>query len=65
MAVLAHSGTDAGFKVFLEQLQILVGAKHALLEGLDIDEIPDADLYLAFCWVFHQCVPAGRDHVSC
>ena len=54
-AVLAHSGTDAGFQAYLKQLKALVGNDpDDVLQGMNPDDIPTADLFLAFCWVFHK-----------
>ena len=46
---------DADFLAYLKLLKALVGDDpDNILRGIDPDEIDLADLYLAFCWVFHQ-----------
>ena len=61
MAVLALSGTDAGFQKLLVRLKLLVGDDpDNVLCGIDPCKIDEHDLYLAFCWVFYQCAPGLR-----
>ena len=46
---------DADFVAYLKLLKLLVGNDpHNILRGIDPDKIEDADLFLAFCYVFHQ-----------